>query len=122
MEYTIIGRIPSKKNSRRPFIRGGRVMNFPSKDYVEWHKDAKIQLLAQEPEAMLTPCSVKITITAPDNRKFDLTNKAESIMDLLVDMSILEDDNYYWCPEILLKFGGVGEPKAVIELSPAPEN
>lgn len=39
-------------------------------------------------------------------RASDLTNKAESIMDLLVDAGIIEDDNWFVVPEVNLKFGG----------------
>lgn len=123
MEITILGRIPSKKNSRRPFIRGGRVMNFPSKDYVEWHKIAELQILAKGiPEKPYENITAHITIYAPDKRASDLTNKAESIMDLLVDTGVIKDDNWFVCPLILLQFGGVDKenPRAIVKLSPLP--
>ena len=54
-----------------------------------------------------------------DKRKADLTNKAESIMDLLVDTKIIEDDNWFIINNINLKFGGVDtkNPRAEIEIS-----
>lgn len=62
--------------------------------------------------------SKKITLTffAGDNRKFDLSNKAESIMDTLVDAGLLEDDNYSVVSELVLKFGGVEKNEARCEI------
>ena len=53
----------------------------------------------------------------PDKRRADLTNKAESIMDLLVDAGIIEDDNANVCPEVLLRFGGVDRERPRVEVS-----
>lgn len=53
---------------------------------------------------------------AGDNRKFDLTNKAESIMDTLVDAGLLTDDNYSVVSELILKFGGVEKDEARCEI------
>ena len=54
----------------------------------------------------------------PDNRIADLTNKAESIMDLLVDNKIIKDDNWRIIPELFLKSCGVNKqnPRAEIEI------
>ena len=47
-------------------------------------------------------------ISAPTLRKYDLTNKAESVMDLMVDYGLLEDDNSDNVPLLLL----VKDPKS----------
>lgn len=109
IKFTVPGITPSKKNNKRPFIRNGRIMLFPSKQYVNWHKTASKTLL----ECPITNEPIKnvelaiLTFYAPDNRKYDLTNKAESIMDLMVDCNILDDDNYSVVPNLQLVFGGV---------------
>jgi len=117
MQITLKGRIPSKKNSRIINRKTGK--SFPSKNYQEWHKDASKQLQGRIPDEAIE-CTKKVTITfyAPDKRKYDLTNKAESIMDLLVDNKILEDDNYQVVPNIHLKFGDVDKnnARAVIKI------
>ena len=59
---------------------------------------------------------IKLTFYAGDNRKFDLSNKAESIMDLLVDTKLIEDDNYSVISELTLKFGGVDKGNARCEI------
>ena len=118
MKLTIKGRIPSKKNSVIISTRGGRVMKFPSKAYKEWHEDATNQLWGKIPKEPIKGARITIAIYAPDKRSADLTNKAESIMDLLVDNKIIEDDNWYVCSEILLMFGGVDKenPRAVVAI------
>lgn len=110
--FTIYGSTPSKKNSRIN-TRSGR--SFPSSKYTAWHKDASSQVSACPTIASGT--HLTITFIAGDHRKFDLTNKAESIMDMLVDNGKLEDDNYSIIPTLTLKFGGVikNDPRCIIE-------
>lgn len=45
-------------------------------------------------QKMYDCCEIKMTIYFPDRRRSDLTNKAESVMDLLVDFWILKDDSH----------------------------
>lgn len=113
---TIKGRIPSKKNSRQPFIRNGRIMNFPSKKYTEWHTDASWQLKGQ-PKIDNIFSSLDLTFYFPDNRRTDLTNKAESVMDLLVDNGLLEDDCWQVIPRLHLQCGGVDKKNPRVEIS-----
>ncbi len=91
IQLTIHGRVASKKNSRIS-TRSGR--NFPSKKYKEWHEDASWQLFAQKKKMGIERCSAKLMFYMPDRRRADLTNKAESVMDLLVDCEILKDDSW----------------------------
>lgn len=111
---TIKGRVPSKKNSKQIVCRGKYPMLLPSKQYTEWHKDAVIQLNGVQ---KIKSKKIEITFFAPDARKFDLTNKAESILDLFVDCGIIEDDNYTIIKEVNLKFGGIDKlnPRAEIK-------
>jgi len=119
MKITIQGDTPSKKNSRIVLCRGGKPVNIPGKNYRNWHEDA----LWQVKEQNIAICSYKevkaeIKIFPKTKRKADLTNKAESIMDLLVDAGILEDDNWYIVKEVRIIFGGVDKdnPRAECEL------
>jgi len=107
IKLIIQGRIPSKKNSRMLFARGGKLMNIPSKAYAEWHKDAMGQLLTYTSGTIQNVKKVTLALYAPDKRASDLTNKAESIMDLLVDKGVLEDDNWWIVSNIELIFMGV---------------
>lgn len=100
--------------------RGSRPILLPSSKYKEWHTDASLQIKQQKIQPV-KGCieSVILTFYAPDRRKFDLTNKAESIMDLLVDNGIIEDDNYSIIPNLQLMFGGVEKdnPRCEVNLS-----
>lgn len=113
MKIIIYGSTPSKKNSKIISCRGNRPCLFPSQKYTEWHKDALKQLKGLE---KITVNTIKITFYAGDNRKFDLTNKAESIMDTLVDAGLLEDDNYSIIGDLHLSFGGVEKNEARCEI------
>lgn len=89
-------------------------MLFPSAKYVEWHKAAAPQVPRVK---QVTPTAVRITLYSPTAAVYDLTNKAESIMDLLVDCGVIEDDNYKIVPEVTLLYGGIDRktPRAEIE-------
>jgi len=110
----IYGSTPSKKNSKIMSCRGSRPLLFPSSKYTAWHKDALKQLGGKLP---IETKELILTFYAPDNRKFDLTNKAESIMDTLVDAGLISDDNYSVISDLHLKFGGVEKesPRCEIE-------
>lgn len=110
----IYGSTPSKKNSKIISCRGNRPCLFPSSKYTEWHKGALLQLEGVE---KIKKYKLSLTFFAGDNRKFDLTNKAESIMDTLVDKGLLEDDNYSVISDLHLIFGGVDKenPRCEIE-------
>lgn len=116
MIITIYGRIPSKKNSTWTAIIRGRLIRLPSQKYKEWHKDASLQLRGTRTFKDKHIRGLRITFYAPDRRATDLTNKAESIMDLLVDNGVLEDDNWFVVPNIELVFGGVDKEKPRAEI------
>jgi len=110
---TIKGSVPSKKNSKIMVCRGKTPILLPSSNYTAWHKDAMSQISGFEP---ITSKEIKLVFFAKDNRKFDLTNKAESIMDTLVDAGLIEDDNYSVVPKLCLEFGGVDKDNPRCEI------
>jgi hypothetical protein len=130
MRITIHGRVPSKKNSVVMFVRNGKLFKMPSNAYREWHKGASQQIKILKdtsyfggimtPEKWTVPYekinSIEIRMFAPDRRKADLTNKAESILDLLVDNHIIADDNWFVVPFVLLNFAGVDKVNPRVEI------
>lgn len=115
MNITILGAVPSKKNSKRIFRpNGGGIVFTPSKNHQDWHESAMWQLAGwrnEQPASVRNnlprrTASVSIIIFAKTEGKADLTNKAESVMDLLVDARIIEDDNWHVVPNVLLAYGG----------------
>ncbi len=109
--FGITGRIPSKKNSKRILRVGGRIIVASSKDYTTWQKNHVGDLMKLKYLASKNPVNVTIGFTAGDKRPFDLTNKAESVMDLMVDAGIIQDDNYNVVPSITLKYAGYKKGK-----------
>ena len=116
LKIILKGRIPSKKNSKQVFARGGRVIVIPSENYKVWHEEQSYMIKKYRPKKPIEKCEVEILFYAPDKRKADLTNKAESLMDLLVDNNFIVDDNWFVCYEIKLYFGGVDKknPRAEV--------
>lgn len=59
---------------------------------------------------------VEIVFWWPDKRRCDLSNKAETVMDLLVEKKILQDDNWMIVPKLILTSGGIDRmnPRAVV--------
>ena len=108
IKISINGRISSKKNSRNIFVKKGKLYNIPSKNYATWHKGAIEQLKDCRGFGVISKVdNIELRFFAPDRRKFDLTNKAESIMDLLVDFGLLVDDNCEVVKDLRMFYCGV---------------
>lgn len=113
-ELFIAGVIPSKKNSKQILTskRTGKPFISSSKSHKEWAKSHVWGVRGTLGTLMLKSCFIELVFWSKDNHKFDLTNKAESIMDLLVDAKVIEDDNYSVVPRLSLRFGGVCKERA----------
>ena len=118
IELTFNGRIPSKKNSRNIFVdrRTGTIRNIPSKTYAEWRDRNLMELVNQMPEPLKKVDEIQMEFYMPDDRKTDLSNKAESVMDLLVDAKIIEDDCWQVVPALYLRSCGIDKDKPRVKL------
>lgn len=100
----------------------------PSKAFEEWHRDAMI--LIQGEKNKLHPkhrnaiplrvrCDVSVKFFAHDARRFDLSNKVESVMDLLVDAGIIEDDNCDTVSTLHISYEGIDRinPRAEVKIT-----
>ena len=100
--FELTGRIPSKKNNksirfnrktRKPFITS-------SDDYKKWHQYASLQINTQKSDIKnvqfpIQKCDyIETTLFYGTKHRSDNTNKTESVHDLLVDMGVLQDDNW----------------------------
>lgn len=83
-------------------------MIIPSKQHKDWHSSAYQAVKMTHPEALglVSAQLIIMTFYPPTMRAYDLTNKAESIADLLVDTGLLVDDNAYVLSRVLLLHGG----------------
>jgi Holliday junction resolvase RusA-like endonuclease len=121
MKFTIPGQVPSKKNSRNIFVRGGKIVNIPNKRYQEWHKDTLRTLSLRLKTALgsiKTPYHVTYTIYTKDKRLRDLSNMVSSLDDLLVDFGLIEDDNCTIIAKETAIFGGIDKnnPRVEVEI------
>lgn len=92
MNIVITGQTPAKKNSRRGVVRNGRIMNFPSKIYTEWEKQALVELSMGYKGCAEGPVTIAYHFYVKDDRKRDLDNMIASCNDCLVKAGLLKDD------------------------------
>lgn len=95
--------IPSKKNQQTPIVNPhtGKAFLKHSDQYIRWKKRTTafweaqhLKLLDAKVRLPIVRCKVKIAFYFGDDRDKDCTNKAETIMDALVEHSILADDSF----------------------------
>lgn len=91
-------------------------MLLPSKQYKEWHDEMYYVALSQTQVRDISLCDITIRFYAPDHRKADSSNKAESIMDLLVDCGVLRDDSWFIVSSLHLIFCGVDKENPRVEI------
>ena len=78
------------------------------------------QVKKYKPKIPLECSNIEITIYNDTERRFDLNNSSQSILDLLVDAKILVDDNAKAVPSLLMMYGGCDRknPRAEIVINP----
>jgi len=122
------GRIPSKKNSKRLIWVQDKPRLISSEEYLQWEEEMHWRLKGYafwRLQVENKKLSITMKLWAPDNRKADLSNKFESVADLLVKVGIISDDNWNVLSEVILLYQGVDKdnPRAEIELKiKAPDN
>lgn len=107
--FTLLGCVRPKKNSKRLVHIHGRIVPISSQIFMDWHNDAIKQLIELKlpREKINKPLTITATFYQPDDRKRDLSNQIESVNDLLVDYEFLEDDNRRIVKEVHLYDGGI---------------
>lgn len=104
--------IPSKKNQQTPIVNPhtGKAFLKHSDQYIKWKKRTTafweaqhLKLLSAGIRLPLVRCKVRIVFYFADDRDKDCTNKAETIMDALVEHGVLADDSFKVVGDISLK-------------------
>lgn len=122
---TLLGHVPSKKNSKQIFTSKTptasgkfRKIVVPSQIHKLWHEEQMYRLARYRPNVPIEKCRIEINFYAPDKRNGDLSNKAESILDALVDARILKDDNWFVCDDVHLRLIAIDRenPRAQITI------
>lgn len=82
----------TKKNSQQLIKRNGRTIPIPSKQYLQYEREAKSYI----PQGYYIhfPINVKAVFYMPTRRKCDLVNLEEALCDVMVKYHLVEDDNY----------------------------
>lgn len=106
MQLRLTGEVPAKKNSRIFNVRTHR--SFPSEAYARWHEEALIEVLKIKNKmgwqrAIDVPCKVDVLFVHDSYRRRDCDNGLSSILDLLVDAGVLQDDNWKIVREVAVK-------------------
>ena len=114
--FLIEGNTPSKKNQRQMFVKNGRMINIPSKRYKEWHDQAMWQLKGVK--KLKPPYEITTVFWFKDKRRKDLDNAQSSVLDLLQDVGIIEDDDAKLLTKITAVYGGVSKdaPRVKVEI------
>ena len=109
---------PSKKNSRVVDRRTGRT--FPNKRYTEWHKAASLYVRQQHAHPLDGgPFALYLEFTHGDKIRRDSDNGVSSILDLLVDCGVLQDDNWMVVSKIVTtNLYDKGNPSVNISIIP----
>lgn len=100
---------PTKKNGQMivsPKLKGGsgargRPFIIPTSEYRAWEKSAAVLLRAQADQTGMSfpiagAVGVHLQYLVSNKRAWDLSNKAESVMDALVASKIIADDNRFF--------------------------
>ena len=121
IRFQLFGETPSKKNSKI-WTKSKKLIS--SKAHQKWHSDALLQLNAQicrmgpdMPNMIDDPVAIKITFYHGDMIRRDSDNQTASIMDLLQDAKILEDDRWQIVRQLHIENEyDKGNARCVIEL------
>ncbi len=111
----IEGETPSKKNGRMLTSKNGRLLSIPSERYKTWHTQALWQLKKYQPITVY-PCALTIVLWGATKRRWDLDNRATSVLDVLQDAGILVDDDWSHVQTLTIQYGGIDKkhPRAEI--------
>lgn len=123
----IPGLVPSKKNRHKVLVnkRTGKPFVRSDEKYQVWENEQLFRLRANKElrkvKKPIKRCSIRIDFIGWDNRAWDLTNKAESIMDLLVRAEVIADDNWQVVRPLVLDMLPKGEhslePGALVHIT-----
>jgi Holliday junction resolvase RusA-like endonuclease len=111
LHLQVKGRIPSKKNNK---VWTGKYL-VSSANYKKWEASA-IEQLAKHRDLFIEKAEIQMEIFWPDKRSADLTNKAESIMDMLVQANIIKDDNWKVIDSVYLRSGGLDRKNPRVDI------
>lgn len=108
----IPGNVPSKKNSKQLFIRGGKPCSISSKLTLTYVKNTQWVYIQQRPKFLdliknlPKPLLIGFHFVRTDNRSFDFSGPLETVQDVLTLHHFIPDDNIYEMLPIPLLLNG----------------
>ena len=111
LHLTVLGQIPSKKNSR---VSAGR-FTVAGPRYRAWEESAGFQLLAHQGK-MLSGIDAQLEFWMPDNRARDLDNMVTSVFDMLKRSKIIKDDSWQCIPAFYARAAGIDKERPRCEI------
>lgn len=119
---TILGEVPSQKNSKKVTYINGRPVVYTSASVKEWQQSAAWQL-KQAPQYQ-GKVTITMTIYRSTARRVDLDNMASGCLDALVKAEIIQDDSWKFVLALVVVFGGIDKanPRVEIELNPVSDS
>ena len=91
-KVTILGRPIAKKNSKRLFRAGGRMIVFPSAAYERFKRDALLQLRINGVKKVAGDVSISYNFYFKGKMWLDFDNAMASINDILTEAGVIDDD------------------------------
>lgn len=122
MILTVKGNIPSLKNDKKIitlYRNGKKVPAITSSDRVRaWFAEHKDELFTQFAGYRISdyPIKLQLTFWFDNDRRHDLDNAANTIMDFMASEGIIEDDNVHFVNELTLKYGGIDKKNPRCEI------
>lgn len=120
MKFVLLGRCPSKKNSREQITVRGRRINVPNWNYQKWEKMAVGEIARQayrQPPLSGELLGVEFVFWMADNRKKDLSNAAEGCLDAMVKAGVVPDDCWQEIPHVFLHCEGIDKENPRVEIT-----
>lgn len=121
MKFILPGIPPSKKNSRLIIHnKQGRAFSIPSNEYQNWEKEmSKCLAIAKVPrESNRGPFRLFVKFMVSGKRSWDLSNKLESIQDLLKRCRVIYDDNRFVLWEVGMAWADSDNDHCIVFLTP----
>lgn len=92
IEFTIPLAPYTKKNHTQNFVRNGRAIVIPSKEFMKYQKEARPYI--PEIDTITAPVNIKAVFYVKGRYRVDLVNLEQALLDILVKYGVIEDDNY----------------------------
>lgn len=124
MHFVIHGQTPAQKNSKQMAYNRSTGKMFPVSSAVtkKWKRQAikelKALLAAGEVTPITEPVSLTLVLHVQDNRPRDNDNMLSSIQDLLVELGVIEKDNWQRLNPVTVECAGIDRdnPRAEVWL------